>query len=61
MTTMTRMIDEQRTQIGVLKALGLPKTRTDSALRVSFAPFNTKEDVDAFIAAVKKGAKMFRR
>ena len=48
-------------QSGVLKALGLPKARTDSALRVSFAPFNTKEDVDAFIAAVKKGAKMFRR
>ena len=48
-------------QSGVLKALGLPKTRTDSALRVSFAPFNTKEDVDAFVAAVKKGAKMFRR
>lgn len=48
-------------QSGVLKALGLPKARTDSALRVSFAPFNTKEDVDAFINAVKKGAKMFRR
>ena len=48
-------------QSGVLKALGLPKARTDSALRVSFAPFNTKEDVDAFVAAVKKGAKMFRR
>ena len=44
-----------------MAALGLPKTRTDSALRVSFAPFNTREDVDAFIAAVKKGAKMFRR
>lgn len=48
-------------QSGVLKALGLPKARTDSALRVSFAPFNTKEDVNAFVAAVKKGAKMFRR
>ena len=48
-------------QSGVLKALGLPKARTDSALRVSFAPFNTKEDVDTFVAAVKKGAKMFRR
>ena len=48
-------------QSGVLKALGLPKARTDSALRVSFAPFNTREDVDAFINAVKKGAKMFRR
>ena len=48
-------------QSGVLKALGLPKARTDSAPRISFAPFNTKEDVDAFVAAVKKGAKMFRR
>lgn len=27
MTTMTRMIDEQRTQIGVLKALGYGKGR----------------------------------
>ena len=48
-------------QSGVLRALGLPKARTDSALRVSFAPFNTKEDVDAFIAAAKKGIKMLRR
>ena len=36
-------------QSGVLKALGLPKARTDSALRVSFAPFNTREDVDALM------------
>ena len=48
-------------QSGVLKALGLSKARTDSAIRVSFAPFNTKEDVDAFIAAAKKGVKMLRR
>ena len=48
-------------QSGVLKALGLPKARTDSAIRVSFAPFNTKEDVDAFIAAAQKGVKMLRR
>ena len=48
-------------QSGVLRALGLPKARTDSALRVSFAPFNTKEDVDAFIAAAQKGVKMLRR
>lgn len=48
-------------QSGVLRALGLPKTRTDSAIRVSFAPFNTKEDVDAFIAAAQKGVKMLRR
>ena len=48
-------------QSGVLKALGLPKARTDSALRVSFCPSNTKEDVDAFITAVQRGTKMFRR
>ena len=48
-------------QSGVLKALGLPKTRTDSALRVSFCPSNTKEDVDAFITAAQKGQKMFKR
>ena len=44
-------------QSGVLKALGLPKARTDSALRVSFAPFNTKEDVDAFVAMRSKRAR----
>ena len=48
-------------QSGVLRALSLPKARTDSAIRVSFAPFNTKEDVDAFIAAAQKGVKMLRR
>lgn len=48
-------------QSEVLRALGLPKTRTDSALRVSFAPENTREDVDAFVAAAQKGAKLLRR
>ena len=48
-------------QSGVLKALGLPKTRTDSALRVSFCPSNTTEDVDAFLAAAQKGRKMLVR
>ena len=48
-------------QSGVLRALGLPKTRTDSAIRVSFCPANTKEDVDAFIAAAQKGIRMLRR
>ena len=47
-------------QSGVLKALGLPKTRTDSALRVSFCPSNTKEDIDALIAAAQKGVKLFK-
>ena len=48
-------------QSGVLTALGLPKARTDSALRVSFCPENTREDVDAFVSAAQKGVKMLRR
>ena len=45
----------------VLKAMGLPKERIDSALRVSFAPFNTAADVDALLAGLEKGAKLLRR
>lgn len=45
----------------VLRAMGLPKARVDSALRVSFAPFNTREDVDALLVALHKGAHMLRR
>lgn len=45
----------------VLRAMGLDKVRIDSALRVSFAPFNTKEDVDALLDALEKGAKLLRR
>ncbi len=45
----------------VLKAIGLSKARIDSALRISFAPWNTKEDIDALIAGLKKGAAMLRR
>lgn len=45
----------------VLAAMGLPKSRIDTALRISFAPFNTAEDVDALIAAVHKGATRLRR
>lgn len=48
-------------QSGVLKALGLPKARTDSALRVSFCPLNTTEDIDTFITAAQKGVKLFKR
>lgn len=48
-------------QSGVLTALRLPRTRTDSALRVSFCPSNTREDVDAFVAAAQKGMKLFKR
>ena len=45
----------------MLKAMGLDKKRIDSALRISFAPFITKGDVDALVAALQKGAKMLRR
>lgn len=45
----------------VLKAIGLDKARIDSALRVSFSPTNTEQDVEAFLNAVEKGAKMLKR
>lgn len=45
----------------VLKSMGLRKDQIDSALRISFAPFNTLEDVDALIKALKKGVKMLKR
>lgn len=45
----------------VLKAMGLDKGRIDSALRVSFAPSNTRQDVDALVSGLKKGAAMLRR
>lgn len=45
----------------VLKALGLDKKRIDSALRISFAPGSTMEDVEALIEALQKGAKMLKR
>lgn len=45
----------------VLQAIGLPKDRIDSALRISFAPFNTKEDIDCMIQAACKGAAILRQ
>ena len=45
----------------VLKALGLDKKRIDSALRISFAPSNNMEDVEALLTALEKGAKMLKR
>lgn len=45
----------------VLTAMGLPKARVDTALRFSFAPSNTQEDVEACIAAIEKGAARLRR
>lgn len=45
----------------VLKAMGLHKERVDSALRISLAPMSTKEDIDALLTALQKGAAMLRR
>lgn len=39
----------------VLEAMKLPKARIDSALRVSFSRFNTMDDVDALIGALREG------
>lgn len=47
-------------QSAVLTAIGLPRAQSDCTLRVSFCPENTREDVDAFVAAVQKGAAMLR-
>lgn len=45
----------------VLRAMGLDKARIDSALRVSFAPFNTEEDVEALLAGLERAAAMLKR
>lgn len=45
----------------VLRAMGLDKGRIDSAVRVSFAPYNTLEDVEALLAGLEKAAAMLRR
>jgi cysteine desulfurase len=39
----------------VLRALGLPSERIDTALRLSFSPQTTKEDLDEFMAACHAG------
>lgn len=39
----------------ILTAMGLPKNRISSALRISFSRYNTYNDVDGLIAAVKEG------
>lgn len=45
----------------VLTAMGLSPKTIDSALRISFAPFNTTADSDAFMIAAEKGVKMLKR
>lgn len=38
----------------VLKALGLPDQRVDSALRISFSKYNTIQEIDALFAALEQ-------
>lgn len=39
----------------VLSAMGLKSEHADSALRISFSKYNTKEDIDALCAGIKTG------
>lgn len=41
----------------VLSAMGFDKKRADSALRVSFSKYNTKEDIDALAEGIALGLK----
>ncbi len=45
----------------VLKGLGLSREEIDSALRISFSHYNTKEDIDALITALKEATLTLRR
>lgn len=45
----------------VLTAMGLPKERVASALRVSFSRFSTKEDVEALASALKEGLEVLQK
>ncbi len=39
----------------VLSAMGLDKNRADSAIRISFSKYNTKEDLDALCSGIRTG------
>ena len=45
----------------VLEAMNMNADRADSALRVSFSRYSTKEDVDALIGALDTGLKTLQR
>lgn len=45
----------------VLEAMGLPKERISSALRVSFSRFSTEEDVRALLSGLKEGLGSLQR
>ncbi len=45
----------------VLAAMKIPHENIQSALRISFSPSNTAEDIDALLNAVEEGAKRLKR
>ncbi len=45
----------------VLTALGLDRKRADSALRLSFSRYNSKEDIDLLLEALKEAVSKIRK
>jgi len=45
----------------VLSAMGLPRERIASALRLSFSRYNTKEEIDVFAGALREGLSTLTR
>lgn len=45
----------------VLNEMGFDKKRTDSALRISFSRYNTKEDADMLVSALEEAKKQLRK
>ncbi len=45
----------------VLTAMGLPRQRIDSALRISLSPYNTIEEIDQFFVALQEGIDTLAR
>lgn len=45
----------------VLAAMQVPHERLHSAIRISFSPSNTREDIDALLDAVEEGAHRLKR
>ena len=45
----------------VLKEMGLEPKRVDSALRISFSRYNTKEDADMLVSALEEAKKQLRK
>ena len=45
----------------VLNEMGLERKRVDSALRISFSRYNTKEDADMLVSALEEAKKQLRK